>query len=144
MRIGHAGVALAAKGLRPTIPLWLLLCAAYAPDILEIALRGFGYWNRALSHSLVSVAIGATVLAAIYAAKRRSMADASVLWLTYVLHWPADFLTGTKPTWPGGPEVGLSLYDRPVVAWIIDLAALAAGWWIYRRRAARIETRTTG
>ena len=145
MRLGHAGVALAAKRVRPNLPLWLLLCAAYAPDILEIGLRGFGYWNRALSHSLVSVGIGATLLAAVYVVLRRSPGDAVALWLTYALHWPADFITGTKPTWPGGPQVGLMLYDRPVLAWIVDLAALAAGWWIYRARraASPTELRTT-
>ena len=131
MRVGHAGVAVAAKRFGPRVPLWLLLCAAYAPDIIEVGLRPFGLYNRELSHSLVSVGIGAASLAVIYAAVRRDGRGAICLWSVYLLHWPADFITGHKPTWPGGPIVGLDLYDRPVLVWIVDLAILAAGCWVY-------------
>jgi hypothetical protein len=54
--------------------------------------------------------------------------------LTYVLHWPADFITGHKPTWPGGPIVGLDLYTHTKLVWVVDLAAFGLGWLIYRGR----------
>lgn len=136
MRVGHAGVALAAKRFCPRVPFWLLLGAAYGPDIIDVVLRVFSRENRELSHSLVAVGICATVVAAAYAILRRDVGGASVLWLTYALHWPADFITGSKPTWPGGPQVGLNLYDRPVLVWIVDFAVLGIGWWIYRSRAS--------
>jgi membrane-bound metal-dependent hydrolase YbcI (DUF457 family) len=131
MRVGHAGVALAAKRVAPTAPLWLLIAAAYGPDILEVALRVFGLFNRALSHSLIAVGLGATILALGFFSERRDRRAAVAIWVTYVLHWPADYITGTKPTWPGGPWVGLNLYDRPVLVWVVDLGVLAAGALIY-------------
>lgn len=140
MRVGHAGVALAAKRVAPTAPLWLLVVAAYGPDILEVALRVFGSYNRALSHSLIAVALGATILAMGFFSERRDWRGTIAIWLTYVLHWPADYITGTKPTWPGGPWVGLNLYDHRVLVWVVDLGVLFAGALIYasgrRRRGA--------
>jgi membrane-bound metal-dependent hydrolase YbcI (DUF457 family) len=139
MRVGHLGVALVAKRVCPRAPLWLLVGAAYGPDIIEVALRLFGNYNRELSHSLIAVAICATVVAGAYAIITTDIVAASAIWLTYALHWPADFITGIKPTWPGGPEVGLRLYDRPVLAWIVDLAVLGIGWWIYRARPSAVK-----
>ena len=125
MRVGHAGPALVAKRVRPAVPLLLLLVAAYGPDIVEVALRPFGITNRELSHGLIAVAIGATVTAVGWIATRRGDArDAAAIWLTYASHWPLDFITGHKPTWPGGPTVGLDLYD-PWWIWLVELALLA-------------------
>ena len=136
-------MAAAAKRFGPRVPLWLLLCAAYAPDIIEVSLWPFGIHNRELSHSLISVGLGATLLAAVYATLRRDARGAICLWSVYVLHWPADFITGRKPTWPGGPTVGLDLYGRPVIVWIVDLAVLAAGCWLYYAYSRRPATART-
>jgi hypothetical protein len=135
VRVGHAGVGIGAKWFAPRVPLWLLLCAAYAPDIIEVSLWPFGIHNRELSHSLISVGLGATLLALLYSALRRDGRGAICLWCVYVLHWPADFITGTKPTWPGGPMVGLNLYDHHVLVWIVDIAVLLAGCWFAARSA---------
>jgi len=134
MRVGHAGVALAVKRASPRLPLWLLVAAAYGPDIVEVVARVFGHSNTELSHSLVSVAICATVIAGTYAAWTRDLSGAALLWLTYALHWPADFITGRKPTWPGGPEVGLDFYEYRRRVWVLDLGVFAAGWLVYRHR----------
>src|SRR3569833_1409184 len=122
MRLGHAGVAFAAKRFSPRVPLWLLIGAAYGPDAIEITFRVFGRYNTELSHSLISVGVCASVLAALYAAITRDAGWARLLWLTYALHWPADFITGHKPTWPGGPIVGLDLYTHNKLVWVVDLA----------------------
>lgn len=134
MRLGHAGVALAAKSFSPRVPLWFLLGAAYGPDIVELTFRVFGQYNTEISHSLVSVGVCATLVSAGYAIWQRDLSGAVAVWLTYVLHWPADFITGHKPTWPGGPIVGLDFYTHRKLVWIVDLAALGAGWLIYRAR----------
>lgn len=134
MRVGHAGVALAAKRFSPSVPLWLLLGAAYGPDAIEITFRLFGQYNTEISHSLISIGACATLVAGVYAAITRDFAGAALVWLTYALHWPADFITGHKPTWPGGPIVGLDFYTHRRLVWVVDLAVFAAGWSIYRRR----------
>jgi hypothetical protein len=62
--------------------------------------------------------------------------DGSVAALTGVLtlsHVVADYVTGVKPTWPGGPMIGLDLYSLPLVDLIVEAAVLVVGWQVYRR-----------
>jgi len=131
--IGHVALAMGAKGVRPRIPIAVLVPVAFAPDWIEWMLAAVGRHNRELSHSLVSVGVGATVVALLYWMASKSPRDAAVVWLTYVSHWPADFITGFKPTWPGGPVVGLGLYGNPVADVLIESSLIVICWLIYRR-----------
>lgn len=112
----------------------MLVIAAYAPDIIEVGLDAIGNHNKMLSHSLPSVFIGATLLAAMYFAIRRDRRDSLAIWLTYLSHWPADFITGHKPTWPGGPTVGLDFYDHQPWESLLEIVVLGICWLIYSRR----------
>ncbi len=136
MYAGHAALATLAKGRRPTIPLALLVPVAFAPDWVEWICGAFGQSNRMLSHSLVSVGIGATLVASIYWLTRRNAVDAAVVWLTYASHWPADFITGIKPTWPHGPQVGLMLYDHALADVALESVLIVLCWLSYRRSLA--------
>jgi membrane-bound metal-dependent hydrolase YbcI (DUF457 family) len=130
---GHAALATLAKGARPRIPIALLVPVAFAPDWIEWFFDAAGNRNREISHSLISVGIGATLVALIYFLATRIRVDAVAVWLTYVSHWPADFITGLKPTWPGGPWVGLFLYSRPVLDTVVESLVVLVCWLIYRR-----------
>jgi hypothetical protein len=130
---GHAALALVAKARRRAIPIAILIPVAFAPDWIKVLLSYAGNTNAALSHSFVSVGIGATLVAAAYYAYTRVAADAFVLWLTYASHWPADFITGIKPTWPGGPQVGLVLYSKPLYDVIVESIVVVVCYLIYRR-----------
>jgi membrane-bound metal-dependent hydrolase YbcI (DUF457 family) len=130
---GHAALALLAKSKRRAIPIALLVPVAFAPDWIKVLLSYLGHENRELSHSLVSVGICATVVALAYYAYARVAADAFVLWLTYVSHWPADYITGMKQTWPGGPQVGLLLYAHPLWDAIVESALIVVCYAVYRR-----------
>jgi membrane-bound metal-dependent hydrolase YbcI (DUF457 family) len=121
-----------AKAVRPRIPMALLVPVAYAPDLIELLLAQAGHRNREISHSLISIGIGATIVALAYFLAKRDRASAAVLWLTYASHWPADFITGRKPTWPGGPTVGLFLYQRPVADAVVESIMVVVCWLIYR------------
>src|SRR5262245_1791412 len=92
---------------------------------------------RVLSHSLVSVAICATIVALTYWSFTRAPVDACFVWLTYASHWPADFITGWKPTWPGGPDVGLLIYDNPVLDVLVESTLVVLCWLVYRRSLPR-------
>jgi hypothetical protein len=81
----------------------------------------------------VSVGVGASLAALLYWLSTRATADAIAVWLTYASHWPADFITGLKPTWPGGPTVGLSLYNHPVWDAVLECAIVVLAWVAYRR-----------
>jgi len=130
---GHAALALFAKGRRPRVPLALLAVIAFAPDWIEWIFAAFGHRNREFSHSLVSVGIGASLAALAYGAARRDWSGALAVWLTYASHWPADFITARKPTWPGGPIVGLGMYTKPLVDAAIEFTLIGLCWVVYRR-----------
>jgi hypothetical protein len=131
--VGHAALALVAKAKRRSISIAILVPVAFAPDWIKVLLHYAGNSNVELSHSLVSIGIGATLVALVYYAFTRAAGDACVLWLTYASHWPADFITGTKPTWPGGPQVGLLLYARPLADVIVESTLVMICYLIYRR-----------
>jgi membrane-bound metal-dependent hydrolase YbcI (DUF457 family) len=130
---GHAAIAALLKGKNPRVPIALLVPVAFGPDWID----SFGHVvHRAstiLSHSLVSVAIMATLCALAYGLWSKSAADASTVWLAYALHWPADYITGVKPTWPTGPTVGLGLYARPGWDLVIESVIVVLCWLGYRR-----------
>ena len=138
MYAGHVALASFAKGVRPRIPIALLVPIAFAPDWIEWIFSAVGHQNREISHSLISVGAGATVVALVYYAVTRARSDAMAVWLTYVSHWPADFVTGLKPTWPGGPTVGLNVYSRPGLDFAIESALVILCWFAYRRSLAPI------
>jgi membrane-bound metal-dependent hydrolase YbcI (DUF457 family) len=86
-----------------------------------------------LSHSLPAVAVLAAAVALLYFAVARDFAAAGLVAVIVVSHAVADYATGLKPTWPGGPFVGLQLYQRPAVDFILEAAVIVIGWVIYRR-----------
>ena len=137
MIIGHAGFALLAKRARPTVSLAVLVVAAYGADIVEMAFRAVHNYNRMLSHSLVSIGIMATVTAVTYLVATHKWGDAAVVWAMYVSHWPADFITGVKPTWPGGPELGLMFYDHPYEEAFFELLLVTVCFLVYWRGRPR-------
>jgi membrane-bound metal-dependent hydrolase YbcI (DUF457 family) len=123
----------------------LLVPVAFAPDWIEWVLDWLGRHNRALSHSLVAVGIGATLVAIIYYLRTRARADAAAVWLTYASHWPADFITGLKPTWPGGPTVGLYLYAHPHLEAAMECVVIVLCWLFYRKSLPAVaRTRAVG
>jgi membrane-bound metal-dependent hydrolase YbcI (DUF457 family) len=130
---GHAAIALLVKGVRPRIPLAVLVPVAFAPDWIEWILDSLGYTNRVLSHSLVSVGLGAVLAGLLYWVWRRQPGDAVAVALTYASHWAADFITGIKPTWPGGPSVGLLLYANPVADIALESAVILLCAAVYSR-----------
>ena len=126
-----------AKSARPRIPMALLVPVAFAPDWIEWFFDPTGHRNREISHSLVSIGIGATIVAFGYLLATGDRVSAAVVWLTYASHWPADFITGLKPTWSGGPMVGLFLYRHPIADTIVESLIVLACWLVYRASLPR-------
>ena len=112
----------------------MLMAAAFGPDLLEWALAAIGQHNRELSHSIIAVGLGALLAALAYATIAQSSAgDATAVAIAWLSHWPADFLTGIKPTWPGGPDVGLNLYSSPGFDLAMESVLVVIAWTLYRR-----------
>jgi hypothetical protein len=133
---GHVGIAIGAHGLRRTIPLWLLIVASQLPDwgdaavcLAEIPVSFPGM----LTHSIPAVSVLALLMAALYYATSRDGQGAAIVAVVVVSHILADYFTGIKPTWPGGPTVGLQLYRQPILDFVLEAVVLVACWLAYRR-----------
>jgi len=135
MYIGHLGVALAGKGLRRDAPLWLLVLATQGCDWFEVvACVGVPPGTSALwSHSIPAVLFLAGVLGVAAYRLTRDRGVALLVAAVTVSHLVADFVTGLKPSWPGGPTIGLDLYSHPFGDFAVESVVLLAGWLIYRR-----------
>ena len=135
MYLGHVGIALGAKGLRRDIALIVLLVAAYAPDWVDAGLCVMGAYDPRgiFSHSFTAVALLGTVAVAAYYLYARDL-PGSLLVLGVVLsHVVLDLITGFKPTWPGGPMIGLGLYRHPLADLVIEGAIIVIGVVLYKR-----------
>ena len=136
MYTGHVGVALGAHGLRKSIPLWFLVIASQLPDWADAALCLADIRTPIIgmySHSLPAVGVLALLAAFAYAASLRDPAGMLLVAAVVISHAAADYVTGVKPTWAGGPMIGLQLYSRPAIDFIIEAVVLALGWLLYRR-----------
>jgi hypothetical protein len=133
--VGHVGVAAATRSAwqRTSLP-WLLVACA-SPDLVDVAFALAGVCNPygLYSHTVHSAALQAAVLggAALVVTGSRATALASALMV--LLHLPPDLITGHKIFWPGGPMVGLYLYQRPLLDFLVEAPILIVGWWLLRR-----------
>jgi membrane-bound metal-dependent hydrolase YbcI (DUF457 family) len=133
---GHVGFGLGAYSFRKTLPLWLVLVAAQVPDWLDAGAciadinRGpYGLYT----HGFIPVAIAAAVFTVIAFALTGDLTGALIVAVVVLSHWGLDYITGIKPTWPGGPTMGLDLYARPVLDVALESATIFIGWLLYRR-----------
>jgi membrane-bound metal-dependent hydrolase YbcI (DUF457 family) len=133
--LGHVGIALAAKGIRRDVALVVLLVATYGPDWIDAALCVGGVYDRRgmLSHSFPAAVVLAIVVFAGYRLWKGETKSALVVVVVVLSHIVLDWITGYKPTWPGGPMIGLLLYEHPIMDLILESLLIAAGVYAYRR-----------
>jgi hypothetical protein len=137
MYLGHSAVALAIESREPRVPIVPLIVACYGPDwaswILGVTLKRPGM--SLYTHSVPAVLVGAALAAGAYALLARRP-GARWIALAWVLHWPADFFTGSKPVAGVNELVGLHLYSRPEIDFMLEAAVLLVGCWLYARAFA--------
>ncbi|MEP6621159.1 MAG: hypothetical protein ABJE47_17675 [bacterium] len=137
MYAGHAAIALALKSRDPRVPLVPLALACYGPDWVELALmiphprEGMAPY----SHSIPAVLLGALLAGGLFGivAGRRGAGLVAAGWL---LHWPADLLTGHKPLLGLVPLIGLDLYRVPLADLALEALAVIIGCALYARAVA--------
>lgn len=136
MYAGHVGIALGVHGFRKTIPLWLLIFASQVPDWAD-AFVCFGGMRPSFpgmfTHSVPAVSIFATILALAYYVVSRDMTGMALVAAVVASHAVADYFTGIKPTWPGGPLIGLQLYNKPLIDFVLEAVVIVIGWLSYRK-----------
>ncbi|MGB3721423.1 MAG: hypothetical protein WA979_01225 [Pacificimonas sp.] len=155
MFIGHYAPALAARALKPSLPLWQLFVAAQLVDFIWAALvaariedlrivPGFmaasdlDLYFMPYSHSLVAAilwAIGAGLAFAALRSGRQNLAAGGIIGLVVLSHWLTDYLVHAPdlPLWKGGPQVGLGLWNSLVVSQLLEVGLLLAGMLLYVR-----------
>ena len=134
MYIGHVGAALGAKRVVPAVSLGTLVFATYLPDWMDAALCVTGRYHdsQMFSHSVPAVIVLA-ILAAATQFGRGDLRAALVVGVVVLSHVLLDYLTGIKPTWPGGPLIGLGIYRYPIVDFTVEAVVILGGWLLYRR-----------
>jgi hypothetical protein len=135
MYTGHVGAALAGKRVRTSIGLLALLVATYTPDWVDTGLCLAGVYNQKemLSHSIPAVLLFALIGFVAYAAATRDWTGALVIGAVILSHLLLDWITGYKPTWPGGPMIGLKLYDHPIADFVAEGIVVFIGALLYGR-----------
>jgi hypothetical protein len=132
---GHVGLALGAKGFRNALPLWILIVASQLPDWADatLCLAGIGSVTPGmLSHSIPAIGLLTLGGALVYLAATRDVTGASLVAALVISHALGDYITGLKPTWSGGPMIGLQLYRHPVIDFLLEAVVILVGWMIYR------------
>jgi hypothetical protein len=132
---GHLGVAAAARSRWPVVSLLWLLPVAIAPDLLDVgyALTGICSPYGLYSHTIPAAALTAAVLGGIAFLATGSRVAGLLTAGVVLAHLPLDLVTGRKLFWPGGPLLGLSLYDRPFLDFLAEVPLVLGGWWLLRR-----------
>jgi hypothetical protein len=152
MFIGHFALGLAAKRITPRISLAMLFLAAQFADVLWPVLVALGFeqvridpGNTAFtpldfasypySHSLVLLAVWAVVVGGGYRAIAGGRGTAVTLGLLVLSHWLLDYLTHRPdmPLYPGGPKVGLGLWNSIAATLVIEIGLFAYGVFLYMR-----------
>jgi hypothetical protein len=150
MFIGHFGVGLAAKKLAPHASLGTLFFAAQFLDLIWpiflllglehvrivpgiTRMSPFDFYDYPISHSLLTAAVWSALVGLLYYAVRRNRPDACIVGLAVISHWVLDFLAHRPdlPLWPGGPKVGLGLWNSWPAETVLEVAIFVAGVWLY-------------
>ncbi len=151
MFIGHYGVGFALKRAAPRASLGWLVAAVSLLDLLwpifvlagvevvridpgNTKLAPLDFVSYPYSHSLLLVCAWGLLVGGLYLARTHYRAGALAIGLGIVSHWALDLVVHRPdlPLYPGGPRVGLGLWNSPVPEIAVETAIFAIGIWAYR------------
>lgn len=150
MFIGHFAVGLAGKRFAPDASLASLWLAALFADVLWPVLVAVGaeevqivpgntaytplrFVSYPWSHSLLMLIIWGALFAAFYRHRPGGKRIGLVLGALVVSHWVLDFITHRPdlPLWPGGPKLGLGLWESIPGTMVVEIAMFVIGVVLY-------------
>jgi hypothetical protein len=163
MFIGHFAPSLAAKTVAPRVPLWQLLLAGQAVDVMWAVFVWFGVERASIdlslpsnpltlgympyTHTLLGTAGWALLfgwLAARFAPPDRRKATFAAIALLVTGHWFLDLIVHRPDLAiaPGMKEHGLALWDNATAAFWTEGALIAAcGAWLVARSSPALRLR---
>jgi hypothetical protein len=150
MFIGHFGVGFGAKAAAPRVSLGTLILAAQFVDLLwpiflllglenvridpgNTAVTPLDFVRYPFTHSLVTGIGWGLLLGLAYLTLRRSARGAAVVGLAVVSHWVLDWISHRPdmPLYPGGPKVGLGLWNSVAATVAVEAAIFIVGVALY-------------
>ena len=157
MLIGHYGAAFALKSAERRVSLGVLFVATQFVDMLWIVLVlagaekvrlspspgapiEFSYypWSHSLVMSVVWAAAAFLLVRLLPIYKGRHHTHAALVVAACVLsHWFLDLPMhrADLPVGFHGPYLGFGIWNSPTLGLLVEIVTLAAGFWIYRRKA---------
>jgi hypothetical protein len=135
MYTGHVAIALGVRGMRRDVPLWALVLTAQACDWVELLVHPFTPRTSTdvYSHAYPFVLVAAAAVTAAVWLWKRSAAAAITVLLVYLSHPAADYVTGYKPLWLGGANVGFHVIRWPAIDFLVQGFVCLIGFALYWR-----------
>jgi hypothetical protein len=152
MFIGHFAVAFAAKPIAPKTSLGTLAVAATLIDLLwpiflilglehvridpgNTAFTPLDFYDYPITHSVPGTLFWAALLAGAWYWRHRLGRSAALIGALVFSHWLLDFVTHRPdmPILPGGPYVGLGLWNTILGTVLVEGLLFAGGVAIYAR-----------
>jgi membrane-bound metal-dependent hydrolase YbcI (DUF457 family) len=155
MFIGHHAAAFAGKRASTRIGLGTLIFAAMFLDLIwpfftlagiehfridpgNTAFTPLDFHDYPWSHSMVMALAWSVLAAVIYRLTRKPWRDAAIVGAAVFSHWVLDFVTHGPdlPLWPGGPKVGLGLWNSKPLTFLVEVLLFAICLLLYLRATA--------
>ena len=152
MFVGHLAVALGAKRVSPRTPLAALIAGAFGLDLMwpilllagiehvrvdagHTAFTPLAFDHYPWSHSLSMAVVWAVAVGRLSVVLLKRSAAGLVIGLAVVSHWLLDYVThiADLPLWPGGPEVGLGLWNSIPGTLVVEGIFFSAAVFAYVR-----------
>lgn len=155
MFVGHYGVSFAAKSMNRRIPLWVLFIAVqlldvfWAPFVLLgiekvrivpgiTASNPLDLYYMPYTHSLVAALLWSVAAFAAYGLWRGTdagLSGALLVGFAVFSPWILDFVVHRRdlPLYDNAAKVGLGLWNRPVVAFVLEAGLLLGSMALYLR-----------
>jgi hypothetical protein len=154
MFLGHYAVGLAAKRLAPAVSLGTWFLAVQLVDLIWpfflltglervriapgiTAFTPLDFEHYPITHSLIAGIVWAMLLAVFSRGFYRDTRALVVIGAGVLSHWGLDVIAHRPdlPVLPGGPFVGLGLWNSIAATVVLELTMFAAGLYLYTRVA---------
>jgi hypothetical protein len=150
MFLGHFSLAMAAKKVAPKASLGMLVLSAQFADCLWPVMLLLGieqvgiapgttrvtpldFVSYPISHSLLMQLVWGLLLGTIHFFWRHDVRTALVVGALLPTHWLLDYLSHRPdmPLYPGGPKVGLGMWNSLPLTLVVEFGLFAAGVILY-------------
>ncbi len=158
MFIGHHAAGFLGKRFAPRVSLGTLFAAAMLLDLVwpllllagvehvridpgNTAFTPLDFYDYPFTHSLLNALGWSAAAGMLYWLVRKSAGNAIVVGAAVLSHWVLDFITHRPdlPLWPGGPKVGLGLWNSVAGTAVVEVGLFVLALWVYLRATSAID-----